>query len=594
MSKNGFVSEWTPRLRALSTLPVIQIAFLLASPACGPAHEPPTAAPRLLTTAVGVEDYPAWSPDGQTLAYAASERGDVFGGNWDVWALDLATDTATNLTSDHGGDDRFPVWSPDGESIAFWSDRDGGGYFIVSRTDNSLRRVETSETSTSVASSAPAWSRDGRTLACVGRDASGVVLEFVDLTTGDRRSVPLPGKNTRRFDLAWSRDQRFVAYIDASSLTASVSQIYVLDLVTEAEVRVTDGSTNDASPSWAPDGSTLYYVSNRGGRRDVWGQPFASGQPAGTPTRVTEDVGVRHASLSPDGTTLVYSQGQTIANVWRVPILPDRPAVWNDAERLTSSDGFIEYIDLSVDGTRVLLSSDQSGNPDVWILNLGDRSLKQLTEDPGPQWGAVWSPDDATVALYDYRSGNRDLSVMPASGGPIRAIQPHPAEDYYPAWSPDGATLAFYSVRSGNRDVWIMQAEGGRVRQVTTHLGDDLFPQWSVDGQSLAFFSDRAGEGRLWRVSPNGGSPEPLTSGPARFGRWAPDGEWLYFTGWETRLGNLFGLSLRDGGERAVTDLAGKPGSLGSYALAVGDRHLYFTWEENVGDLWTTPVERGD
>ncbi len=495
MSKSGFLSEWTTRPRALSALPVIQIAFLLASPACGPAHEPPTAAPRLLTTAVGVEDYPAWSPDGQTIAYAASERGDVFGGNWDVWALDLATDTATNLTGDHGGDDRFPVWSPDGESIAFWSDRDGGGYFIMSRTDNSLRRVETSETSTSVASSAPAWSRDGRTLACVGRDASGVVLEFVELTTGDRRSVPLPGKNTRRFDLTWSRDQRFVAYIDASSLTASVSQVYVLDLVTEAEVRVTDGSTNDASPAWAPDGSTLYYVSNRGGRRDVW------------------------------------------------------------------------------------------------ILNLGDRSLKQLTEDPGPQWGAVWSPDDATVALYDYRSGNRDLSVMPASGGPIHAIQPHPAEDYYPAWSPGGATLAFYSVRTGNRDIWTMPAEGGRVRQVTTHLGDDLFPQWSVDGQSLAFFSDRAGEGRLWRVSPNGGSPEPLTLGPARFGRWAPDGEWLYFTGWEARLGNLFGLSLRDATERAVTDLAGKPGSLGSYALAVGDRHLYFTWEENVGDLWTTPVE---
>lgn len=552
---------------------------------CGvdePAAEPGGA--RRLTDRPGVEDYVAWSPDGRTLAYAASERGDVFGGDWDVWRYDLETGEARDLTPEHPGDDRFPAWSPDGQSIAFWSDREGGGYFVMASDGSMLRAVRTSS---SVAASAPAWSADGARLACIVLDGDGVATEIVELGSGERQRVALPGNSTRRFDLAWSPDDRYLAYVDGSSLTASVSQIRVLDLATNESVDVTDGRTSNWGPIWSSDGRELLYVSSRSGKRDVWRRQMADGRPIGEPARVTEDVGIRHAALSPDGSRLAYSQGRTIANVWRVPVLPGRPASWEDAERITSDEGFIEYIDLSPDESTLLLSTDKSGNPDIWTHSLADGLETRLTDHPTPEWGASWSADGSRVAYYGFRSGNRDLWIMNADGTGARQLTDHPADDLYPAVSPDGELVAFYSIRTGNRDLFVMPAGGGEARRITSYAGDDLFPQWSPDGSWLAFHSDRGGAGRLWRISPEGGVAEPVTAGPARFGRWSRDGRSIYFVGWGDRLGNLFRVTLASGVERPITDLAGRSGSLGTYALTLGPDYLYFTWEENVGDLWT-------
>jgi hypothetical protein len=53
--------------------------------------------------------------------------------------------------------------------------------------------------------------------------------------------------------------------------------------------QVTDGKHWDDKPRWAPDGKTIYFVTNRGGFLNVWGIRFdpAQGQPVGEPFRVT-------------------------------------------------------------------------------------------------------------------------------------------------------------------------------------------------------------------------------------------------------------------------------------------------------------------
>jgi hypothetical protein len=56
------------------------------------------------------------------------------------------------------------------------------------------------------------------------------------------------------------------------------------------------------------------------------------------------------------------------------------------------------------------------------------------------------------------------------------------------------------------------------------------------------------------------------------------------------RRPNVWEVRLNGGGERPVTDLTGKHGELGTEALTTDGQFIYFTWEENFGDIWVMDV----
>jgi Tol biopolymer transport system component len=388
-------------------------------------------------------------------------------------------------------------------------------------------------------------------------------------------------------DLSWSPDGRFLAYVDASDYTAEITQVWLVRTSDGEAVPVTDGMTNDWSPTWSSDGRTLFFISNRGGAMDLWAQTLGDdGRPDRPPEAMTTGIGMRHAEFSSDGTKLAYSRGRLVANLWRVPLLESRRASWADARQLTFDQAFIEFADVSPDGKRLLVSSDRGGNQDLWIVAVEGGEMKQLATDRTPDWRPSWSPDGKEIAFYGYRSGNREIWVMPAGGGPARQITRHEAQDYFPSWSPDGREIAFVSLRSGNIDVWVVSAEGGEPRQITSDPGSDNFPRWSPDGKWLVFRSSRDGVPRLWRVPAGGGEPERFTQGAANFFRWSPDGKRIYFFGAGERSGDVWVRSLSDGTERPLTDLSGRPGTLGLFGLATDGKYIYFTWQEDLGDIW--------
>src|SRR5262249_21501167 len=76
----------------------------------------------------GVNGAPAWSPDGKRLALTLSGKA----GNLDIYVLDLATQSLTRITDDPAIDTE-PAWSADGASLYFTSDRSGGPQ--IYRTD---------------------------------------------------------------------------------------------------------------------------------------------------------------------------------------------------------------------------------------------------------------------------------------------------------------------------------------------------------------------------------------------------------------------------------------------------------------------------
>ena len=323
---------------------------------------------------------------------------------------------------------------------------------------------------------------------------------------------------------------------------------------------------------------------------DLWSQHMkADGSIDMPPERLTTGVEMRYATFSSDGTRLVYSKGKRISNVWRVPILEERPATWSDAQQITFDQAFVEFVSISPNGQRLIVSSDRAGNPDLWMLPSEGGDMQAITDDPTPDWFSAWSPDGKEIAFYAYRSGNRDIWVMPADGGAARQLTNHPARDSYPAWSPDGKEIVFDSYRGGSEDLWIMPAEGGEPRQLTKDSGSSN-PVWSPDGQWIAFTAyPRSTDAAFWRIRPTGEDLEPLTAqstANAQVPHFSPDGGLLLFE----REQDLWILSLESRLERRITDLSGRPGSPLGYGSASDGHYLYFCWSNDLYDLWVMDV----
>lgn len=94
-----------------------------------------------MTSAIGVENYPSWSADGERVVYGFNEEG-YSGGNWDIWVAQLGGGDPVNLTADHSRSARDPSWSPDGRQIAFMSNRDGAwGLYTMSSLGGNPRSL---------------------------------------------------------------------------------------------------------------------------------------------------------------------------------------------------------------------------------------------------------------------------------------------------------------------------------------------------------------------------------------------------------------------------------------------------------------------
>jgi Tol biopolymer transport system component/predicted Ser/Thr protein kinase len=531
--------------------------------------------PQQLTSAEGAEWFPTWSPEGTRVAYMHAG---------DIWITQLGG-ASMNLTPE-AANGSFPSWSPDGTQIAFASQQEGPGYYVVSALGGRPRRILAATGDLG----RPVWSHDGSRLAGVTPDASGQQrLEIVTLQSMQSTSIPLAGRETWRTDLTWSSNDQLVAYVDAVSSTPDVTQLWVVRLADGHATALTDGMTLVRTPSFSADSRTVFYVSNDGGSFDLWRQSLAAdGTAMGEPQRLTTGVGMSTAALSADGTRLAYSRGLgRVANVWRVPVTANRRVTWADARQLTTDEAFVEFIDVSPDGSELFVSSNRRGNQDIWRMPAAGGEMQQVTSHPAPDWRPSISADGTQLVFYSYRSGNRDIWVMPRAGGPARQVTTHEGGDFHPVWSPDGSRIAFASSRSGVFNIMVVAASGGEPTAVATNPGDNV-PSWSPDGRWIAFSRDTPEGPRVFRVPAGGGQATPLTRGRGSFSRWSRDGKALHYL----RASQIWETNLETGVERQLTEFAGKAGNIGIFGLATDGTYLYFTWQEARADLWTMEVAR--
>ena len=548
-----------------------------------PAPVPAIANPAQLTSAQGIEDNPSWSPDGRAIAYQSDQSG-----NWDIWVTQVGSKAAVNRTADSPVSDRLPSWSPDGLWIAFFSVREGRGYFLMPAVGGSVRKIASWPKGDRYPMPVT-WSPDSSQVAYPLGQVTQPWLEILTLATRASRKIPLPKgpRNNVVLDLSWSPDGRWLAYGRSLSTVSPTAELWLTRVADGESLRLTDGTKWDRSPVWSSDSRGLSFVSDRGGSSDLWAfTPGPKGFPEGTLQRVTAGLEMDRAAASRDGARLAFTKGRGVSNVFRAPLLPDRAATWEDVTQLTSDEATCESIDVSRDG-RLVVSSDRSGNWDIWTLSANGGELEQLTADPAIDSTPRWKPDGSEIVFHSSRTGHREVWIQPIAGAPPRQVSDGPEESYYATWSFDGTEVVF--LRKDR--LFIAPAQGGSERPLadtgnaTTGQAD-----WSPDGKWVLFSSNRDGTFKAYRIRASGGPAERLSERPAVGGpRWSRDGRSVYFVGRGETTDDIWALSVGSRQERPLTALSGRRGSFWG-DLATDGRSVYFLWEESRSDIWVADL----
>ena len=162
-------------------------------------------------------------------------------------------------------------------------------------------------------------------------------------------------------------------------------------------------------------------------------------------------------------------------------------------ERLGAFPGMTFAPRFSPDGSQVVLSLSQDGNTDLFVMRLADRQLRRLTNSPGIDTSASFSPDGSQLVFESDRGGSQQLYIMPANGGPAQRITFGQGNYGTPVWSPRGDTIAFTKILGGRFHIGVMRTDGSDERLLSSSFLDEG-PTFSPNGRVIAFFRESPGQ----------------------------------------------------------------------------------------------------
>lgn len=224
------------------------------------------------------------------------------------------------------------------------------------------------------------------------------------------------------------------------------------------------------SPSWAPDGGRLAYVSFEGRKPSVYVQNVSTGE----------------------RTLLVRAPGNQSAPAW------------------------------SPDGTRIVYASSQAGGTQLFIANADGSNIRRLTNSGAIDTAPNWAPDGRIYFMSD-RGGSPQIYRTSPDGGSTERVTFEGSHNANPRVAADGKSMVFIK-REGSRDMLAVQDFASKQVQLLTQGPVDESPSFAPNGKMIAYASVYNGRGVLATVSSDGRVKQRLGAGNAdvREPAWGP------------------------------------------------------------------------
>ena len=463
-----------------------------------------------VTFADGVEEYPAWSPDGRNLLYT----GEV-GKTRRIFQKDVSSGQDSQLT--HGDSDELqPTWSPDGKHVAFVRARqpgmklqpgdvfgqfqDGDVWVLDLASGKESRLVENAFN--------PTYSSDGKLIAVDASWAGPRRIWVLDREGHNPQQVTTDtSEEVAHVAPAWSPDGKKIVF---QNLARTKFDIRVVSLESKQMNWITNDFFSNIRPAWSPSGKFIYFSSYRSGGINIWRAPVKGDGTVGGPlqqvtTGAGQDVEV---APSPDGRRLAFATLRQNADIWRLPVLPQSGMPRGSPEAVISTTREDSRGAWSPDGKMVAFNSDRAGDMNIWLFSPADSNPRQLTTGHGGDFQPNWSPDEKKIVFFSSRSGSPNVWEVEVASGALRRLTSNSGMNVNPFFSPDGTFIAYQSDQSGRLEVWVMNADGTTPRQLTNVGVTGHFMRWS--GRELIFRCTCGGKSAVMKVSLDGGDPQPF------------------------------------------------------------------------------------
>ncbi len=475
----------------------------------------------------------------------------------------------------------YPRWSPDGKRIAYVtgkrsaSDPDKYIYTMaIVRPDGKEHRVLAPELN-SYFQRGFCWLPDGNGLTFL----SNAGLQTINLKGKVVRILEGKFHRTARL-FEYSPDGRWLLF-QQKPKNNSNSYDYDFYVIPESggdPIWVSESAGFDGQPTWSADGSTIYFVSERGKNWNIWKVSFdtKSGKMGDEFEQVTffTDARIMFPKAIGDQNKILFSLDKktntihvadmadpktyvTLARGVKPALSPNGKTVYYVGEGPTEKDQGIFEVDtdigksrrlttvkpvagaknLSPDGRKLSYFTDLEDGRGLYVLpvNGGEpRLLLTITGCTNDCADPRWSPDSKTLA-YTYKDGLYTISVQ--GGVPKKLSTMFLWESWTVRWSPDGKHIAVlaYAKSEAENGVYVVPAEGGEARLLS---GDNKYYkeglEWTPDGQSLVYHLSKKNSSIL-KTYLDGRQPELFLAKPDEwyyFGVWAPDGKSYFFRNW--------------------------------------------------------------